>query len=431
MEDLMPASNNQSLYDLFKLAPDQAVKWFENKGDKLSWNWFEVWQEQHAKAFTVAKSMSFDILADVRQATEQALKQGLTSSQYRSLLTNKLKAKGWWGKKEVRNPKTGIIQKVQLGSPWRLNTIYQTNMQSSMMAGRWKAFYDNRKKRPFLQYIAVLDSVTRKSHAALHGKIFPISDPIWNSIYPPNGFNCRCRVRALTEKQAVKRGYKSNEKYKTPDGFPDNGFSHNNGIGQVANDIKVFKSMYNIEPKGGKKYTPQFIKELHSIGHYSNNINRIFNRNKAISDLLTVGFMSPKEFDTLKSRYPLLDNGALVFSDSLIVGKKAKRHANNRTDRKTGKTLNPDQLSISDWKALPLYYIHRKAVYLDKTSNDIIVIMKSRIDERYIKMVYKSGDFYKFDFRGGSIRTVFYTKNVKVYGKDSNKYELIYGKNIE
>jgi SPP1 gp7 family putative phage head morphogenesis protein len=431
MGDSMPQNNPKTLYDLFKLAPDQAIKWFGNKGNQKSWNWFEVWQEQHAKAFTVAKSMSFDILADVRQATEQALKQGLTSRQYRSLLTNKLKAKGWWGKKDIRNPNTGVVQKVQLGSPWRLNTIYQTNMQSSMMSGRWKAFYDNRKKRPFLQYIAVLDSITRKSHAALHGKIFPIGDPIWNSIYPPNGFQCRCRVRALTEKQAVQRGYNSNEKYKVPDDFPDNGFSHNNGIGQIANDIKTWKSLYKVETSISKKYTPKFIDELMKIGVYTAFIDRAYNRNKAIGDLVTTGYMSNKEFDVLKNHYPSLDNGALVFSDSLIVGKKAIRHSKERADRKTGKPLNPDQLSIADWKALPLYYLHRKAVYLDKSSNDIIVIMKSRNDSRYIKMVYKSGDFYKFDFRGGSIRTAFYTENVKVYGKDSNKYELIYGKNIE
>ncbi len=37
----------------------------------------------------------------------------------------------------------------------------------------------------------------------LHSKIFHYDDPIWDTIYPPNGFNCRCHVRALTNGQAA------------------------------------------------------------------------------------------------------------------------------------------------------------------------------------------------------------------------------------
>ena len=34
----------------------------------------------------------------------------------------------------------------------------------------------------------------RDSHAAFHGLIRPIDHPIWNQIYPPNGWNDRCNV---------------------------------------------------------------------------------------------------------------------------------------------------------------------------------------------------------------------------------------------
>jgi len=125
-----------ALDETFNMAPDQAIKWFEQKGYEISWDWFDVWERQHAKAFTVAKAMQYDILKDIRDAINQVQSKGLTNRQFRSLLTAKLKARGWWGKVDRINPKTGKLQTVQLGSPWRLNTIYQTNTQAAMMAGR-------------------------------------------------------------------------------------------------------------------------------------------------------------------------------------------------------------------------------------------------------------------------------------------------------
>ena len=55
-------------------------------------------------------------------------------------------------------------------------------------------------------YVAVLDERTRASHAALNGQVFRFDDPIWQSHYPPNGWNCRCRVRALSERRLASLG---------------------------------------------------------------------------------------------------------------------------------------------------------------------------------------------------------------------------------
>ena len=33
----------------------------------------------------------------------------------------------------------------------------------------------------------------------MRNKAFPFDDRIWDAHYPPNGFNCRCMVKALTE----------------------------------------------------------------------------------------------------------------------------------------------------------------------------------------------------------------------------------------
>lgn len=180
------------------LKPEKAVEYLKSKGFTFSWDWHETWQEAHAKAFTVAKAMDMDILQDIREMVRQSIEQGITFKEFQKGLEPQLRAKGWWGRKVVKGP-DGNDQEVQLGSPLRLKTIYRTNLQTSYMAGRYKEQIDNSDDRPWWQYNAVLDMRTRASHAALHGKVFRHDDPFWDTHYPPNGWGCRCRVRALNK----------------------------------------------------------------------------------------------------------------------------------------------------------------------------------------------------------------------------------------
>lgn len=180
------------------LPPADAVAYFESKGYKVSFNWHELDQAAHAQAFTVAKAASLDVLADIRAALKTALAEGKTEAWFRKDLEPKLRAKGWWGKKKMVDPRTGEERRVQLGSPARLRLIYRQNLQTAFMAGRYKQMLENADARPWWQYVAVLDGRTRPSHKVLGGRTFRFDDPFWSSHYPPNGFNCRCRVRALS-----------------------------------------------------------------------------------------------------------------------------------------------------------------------------------------------------------------------------------------
>lgn len=199
----MPKQKIDLLYAI-GLPPEKAVEYFKSKGYAFSWNWWDIWQEAHTIVFTVAKAMRDDILQDIRDIVQKAIEEGLSFRSFQKLLEPRLKAKGWWGKAIVGD-ETGA-QQVQLGSPWRLRTIYRTNMQTSFMAGRYRTFMEMTDNRPYWQYVAVLDSRTRPSHRALHGKVFRYDDPFWNYFFPPNGWHCRCSVRALSEKNIRDRG---------------------------------------------------------------------------------------------------------------------------------------------------------------------------------------------------------------------------------
>ena len=349
--------------DTFNMSPDEAIKWFQNKGLEPTWNWMDIWQEQHAKAFTVAKSMSYDILNDVYKATQAALSQGLTKRQFRASLEKTLKSKGWWGKQQVINP-DGQLQNVKLGSPWRLNLIYQTNLQSAMMAGRWKQFYSNKENRPYLQYVAVMDPSTRHSHAALHGKIFHIDNPIWQKIFPPNGFNCRCRVRALTEKQAKVRGYKKSNDANLPADFPDLGFAHNAGIGQVANDIKGWKSWYKMYELNNNAFVKQQLKDhfngLINIGLFAQFFDDALARKKAVGEQIVTGYLNKTIYDDFK---PWAKHGAIIIPDK-IVGKG---------------------ISETDWRLLPSYLTGNLKTEIVK--QHIEITFKQRKGSKIIRLI--------------------------------------------
>ncbi|MFZ5427710.1 MAG: phage minor head protein [Thermodesulfobacteriota bacterium] len=188
------------------LPPKDAVAYFESKGYKITFDWKEMDQRAHAQAFTVAKAAQLDILKDIREAVQTALKEGKTEAWFQKHLAPKLKEKGWWGKQAMVDPRTGEERRVQLGSPARLKLIYRQNMQTAFMAGRYKQMLENADARPFWQYVAILDGRTRPSHKILNGRTFRYDDPFWSSHYPPNGFNCRCRVRALSDTRLEAEG---------------------------------------------------------------------------------------------------------------------------------------------------------------------------------------------------------------------------------
>ncbi|MDD5297654.1 MAG: phage minor head protein [Rhodocyclaceae bacterium] len=183
---------------MFGLSPADAVRFVEDKGYKITWNWWEQRDAAHAKALTVAKVTRMDILQDFASALAGNVEKGQTEADFIKRMTPILQAKGWWGKQIIVDTQ-GEAEVAQLGSPARLSTIYRTNTQSAYMAGRYTSMWASRASHPWWQYVAILDNRTRQSHRIMNGRVFAAEDPVWDFIYPPNGYNCRCRVRPLTQ----------------------------------------------------------------------------------------------------------------------------------------------------------------------------------------------------------------------------------------
>ena len=200
----MPDASSVDLGYAFGLAPKEAVDYFRAKDFKITHDWRELWQEAHATSFTVSKMAKGDLLAKTRQIIDRKMADGLTLQAAGKTMAAEMRKAGWWGK-QITVDSQGRARVAQLGSMHRVGTILRTNTQTAYSAGRYKRQKENAASRPYWRYTATMDASTRASHAELHDKVWPHDSPVWNSIYPPNGFNCRCRVVALTADE-VERG---------------------------------------------------------------------------------------------------------------------------------------------------------------------------------------------------------------------------------
>ena len=175
------------------LKPAEAIEYFQAKNFTIGFNWHDVEAETHACGFTVAGILKMDVLGTIHQSLQTALDQGQSQATWEKTIQPELERKGWMGS-GLKADEDGVLEGKQL-MPYRLDTIFRTNMQSSYMAGQYQQQLANVSFRPYWEYVAVMDNRTRPAHAALNGQTFRWDDPFWDACYPPNGYRCRCRVR--------------------------------------------------------------------------------------------------------------------------------------------------------------------------------------------------------------------------------------------
>ena len=195
----------EDIQAIFGMQPENAVAYLKQKRVDVSWDWQEMLDDAHVAAFTVAKTAGMDVANDIYQAVVQAVENGQTLRDFEHELRPVLERKGWWGRQERAYPDTGEIFNVQLGSPYRLKTIYLTNLQSAYMAGRYTEMVAAKDTHPYWQYVAINDKRTRETHRLLHGRVYAADDPVWGSLYPPLDYRCRCRVRPLSRERGEKQ----------------------------------------------------------------------------------------------------------------------------------------------------------------------------------------------------------------------------------
>lgn len=216
----------------------EAVDYFKERVPVTAEQFYSIAEEYRSLAFTVAGYTKLRILKEFYEELLAAMEEGNTLSEFRAGMDRFLEAEGFEGV-----------------SPEQADLVFRTNIQTAYSVGHYQQMTDPAvlELRPYWMYDAVNDSHTRPSHLAMDGKVYPADSPVWDTWYPPNGFRCRCTVRALSKRQVEQRGLKVESGF--PAIAPDPKFGTNPAKVRFEPDLKDYPpalvKAYREREKGG------------------------------------------------------------------------------------------------------------------------------------------------------------------------------------
>lgn len=174
----------------------EAIEWFRRRVPITDAQYAAIVLDANRFAFWIAGISQLDLVADVQRSLERAVAAGESFATWRKKIVERIE-RAW-----RRNDATPS------NPPWRLETIFRTNVQRAYSHGRYEQITDPvvLEARPYWMFDAILDERTTDECEALNGVIRPASDPYWNGKIPPRHFNCRSGLRTLRASQALRRG---------------------------------------------------------------------------------------------------------------------------------------------------------------------------------------------------------------------------------
>lgn len=154
--------------------------------------WNELQGSDQSWAFTVAGIMQADVLNDIQAAVKKSVEGGSTFKDFKASF-------------EDAYSRTGLSPL----APWRARLVLNQNVSNAYQSGRYERQEDPeyQKVAPYREYAHGFSDSPRPGHLALDGFVAKIDDPVWKDIFPPNGFNCSCRVFTLTQGQFDRGNY--------------------------------------------------------------------------------------------------------------------------------------------------------------------------------------------------------------------------------
>lgn len=200
--------------------------------------WGELVRAIDQAAAERARGMSDALMKDILKAVLKALEEGTGFADFLDDFSEATRRHGW----------TSGADDEAFETARRAQLAFRLLTQQSYAAGRWTQIQRLKRTRPYLRYVHVDPELTqrwsRHEHAEWHGTILPVDHVWWQTHYPPNGWNCRCYVMSLSERDLARYGWQVSAEappsvnvirfvrgvpVETPAGI-DPGFAYNVGI---------------------------------------------------------------------------------------------------------------------------------------------------------------------------------------------------------
>lgn len=140
------------------------------------------------RAVTVANAATADVVRTVQRELVRQVAEGADLRQFEREVVPRLEQAGW-------TPQ----------NPSHAENVLRTNVATAYGSGRARQMTQPTvlRFRPFWQIVTVNDGPPRQraTHQAVHLVVLRADDPFWLTAYPPFGYQCRCRVRSLSQRQ--------------------------------------------------------------------------------------------------------------------------------------------------------------------------------------------------------------------------------------
>jgi len=260
------------------LKSELAIKYIQKKGVQIPKDWNNLHAVMKSKSTDMADKFKLDILQKVNDEIKDSIKTGKSFQQFKKDLKPNMEKWGFWGKKADR-----VEGMEQWFAPWRLKLIYTTQVSEARSAGRYKRQWATRKTLPVWVYKSALTARTRDNHRIMHGTAFPANHPIWDQIYPPNGYNCKCWIDTMSTRMAEKRGYVVNNPIE--DGEVSRQVSKNDS---AVDTYKIYKdpetnTEYMHADKGWNKNAAKEVFEF-KLDKYDLKLQEIYNKKRGVNE---------------------------------------------------------------------------------------------------------------------------------------------------
>src|SRR3990167_97076 len=199
--DQAPPENHPRLKMSMSLAPRKAIAY------RAKWTKPPEWTIAHfveginldtaekyfsAKAFWITGDLTKEMIEQAKLALLNGIRDELSYEEIIALLSDILSP--------LIGAKDPVTGELDPKSKARLGVIARTNLTDAFVQAQLSVYTD-----PDLgdfveafEYNAVLDSRTTDFCRQYNGKIYAKNDPIWGHITPPNHFNCRAGIIAIT-----------------------------------------------------------------------------------------------------------------------------------------------------------------------------------------------------------------------------------------